>query len=84
MGYMWWRWEEDFDINDHFTVWNTGDEEVSEEEFIKIVGILESSSYCRGKSPWEAIIVRNVRMRNVREEHKLKTNLVFRVCRPTS
>ena len=78
-GFIWWKWVKEFSINNHVTLWVPPREgEVSEEDFIQILGILEAKPFQKKTSPWEAVIVRNLRLRRVADENDTKTAIVFR------
>lgn len=80
MGYMWWKQEENFDLSEHIVVWEESENKVlSEDDLINIVEILEEKPFARGKSPWECILIGNVKLNGVMNPDIPKTIVMFRV-----
>jgi hypothetical protein len=78
-GFIWWKWVKDFSIHKHVTLWvPKRDDEVSEADLIQIIGLLEARPFRKKASPWEVVIVRNLRLNGVADEGSLKTAVVFR------
>jgi len=77
-GFIWWKWVKDFTVSNHVTLWNQNEDEVSDEEFIQIIGQLEAKPFARKMSPWEVVVVRNLRLERVTDENHLKTAVIFR------
>lgn len=82
MGYMWWKWEKDWKLENHISVWDEGkntDSPVLEKDFMNIIAILEAKSFPKGTSPWEVVLVKNVLLQNVRNSDVPKMAIIFRV-----
>jgi len=81
MGYMWWKWEKNFKTENHVIIWEDGREAtkpVLEKDFMKIIAILEAKPFTKGTSPWEAIIINNVLLKNVKNPEIPKVAIIFR------
>jgi len=79
-GFMWWKWEPDFNVSDHISIWEDSKTKViNEDEMIKIVGILEAMPFPKHKSPWEVVLIGNVMLQGVQNPDKPKTIVMFRV-----
>lgn len=80
-GFMWWKEEINFCLNEHLKLWDTSqftNGVAEEKDVIKIIGHLERIPFPKEKSPWEVIVLPNVNLRRVQDEDKNKTLLIFR------
>lgn len=82
MGFLWWKWEKDWKLENHIIIWEDGqdpEKPVLEKDFMKIIAILEAKPFGKGMSPWEVVIVKNVKLDNVKNPEKSKMVIIFRV-----
>lgn len=82
MGYMWWKWEKNWQLDEHIIIWEDGrnpDKPVEEKDFMDIIAILEAKPFPKGKSPWEVVIVENVKLNNVKNPETNKCAIIYRV-----
>lgn len=59
-GYLFWKWEKDFNIDDHVSVYEPSEtREMSELDLINCRVELISKPYKKGVSPWEFVVMKN-------------------------
>lgn len=85
MGFMFWKWDKHFDINNHVKYFNhceynetLSNDEITEDEFRKVIPKLNREPFKANTSPWEFRIFKNYKPKCPEKSDSNYTLIVFR------